>query len=100
MNLNKRAGVPELSNFDEVILATGIVPRSVNFEGAGDPRVLSYIDVLQNNAPVGKRVGIIGAGSSGTCTISANIYEVVLGLTLLRKLLTAKSQPPQTFPHF
>ena len=51
--------------YDEVILATGIRPRSLDIPGAELPKVLSYIDVVQNKAPVGKRVAIIGAGGIG-----------------------------------
>jgi 2,4-dienoyl-CoA reductase (NADPH2) len=39
--------------------------RRPPIEGINHPKVLSYIDVLQNKAPVGKRVAIIGAGGIG-----------------------------------
>lgn len=51
--------------FDEVIVATGIVPRSPSIAGIEHPKVLSYIDVLVHKKPVGKRVAIIGAGGIG-----------------------------------
>jgi 2,4-dienoyl-CoA reductase (NADPH2) len=51
--------------FDEVVVATGIKVRRPPIEGIDHPKVLSYIDVLQNQAPVGKRVAIIGAGGIG-----------------------------------
>jgi 2,4-dienoyl-CoA reductase (NADPH2) len=51
--------------FDDIIVATGIVPRSPKIEGIDHPKVLSYLDVLQHNARVGKRVAIIGAGGIG-----------------------------------
>jgi 2,4-dienoyl-CoA reductase (NADPH2) len=51
--------------FDEVIVATGIVPRSPRIEGIDHPMVLSYLDVLKNDAPVGKRVAVVGAGGIG-----------------------------------
>lgn len=50
---------------DEVVIATGIMPRRVKFPGSDDPRVLSYLDVLAHNKPVGPRVAIIGAGGIG-----------------------------------
>jgi 2,4-dienoyl-CoA reductase (NADPH2) len=50
---------------DEVVIATGITPRRVKFPGSDDPRVLSYLDVLAHNKPVGPRVAIIGAGGIG-----------------------------------
>ena len=53
------------AGYDEVVVATGITPRQVAFEGSDDPRVLSYLDVLARNHPVGPRVAIIGAGGIG-----------------------------------
>lgn len=53
------------ANYDDVVLATGIRPRNLEIEGADLPKVLSYIDVVQNKAPVGERVAIIGAGGIG-----------------------------------
>jgi 2,4-dienoyl-CoA reductase (NADPH2) len=50
---------------DEVVIATGITPRSVSFPGSDDPRVLSYVDVLGHHKPVSPRVAIIGAGGIG-----------------------------------
>lgn len=52
-------------NHDEVVIATGITPRHVQFPGSDDPRVLSYLDVLAHNKTVGQRVAIIGAGGIG-----------------------------------
>ena len=51
--------------YDGVIIATGVVPRDPGIEGQNHPKVLSYIDVLRNRVPVGKRVAIIGAGGIG-----------------------------------
>ena len=52
-------------NFDEIVLATGVVPRVPDIPGLGDPRVLSYVDVLLHGRPVGTRVAIVGAGGIG-----------------------------------
>lgn len=51
--------------FDEVILATGIKPRTPGIEGIDHPKVLSYIDVLLHKKEVGKKVAVIGAGGIG-----------------------------------
>jgi 2,4-dienoyl-CoA reductase (NADPH2) len=51
--------------YDEVVIATGITPRRVNFPGSDDPRVLGYLDVLAKHQTVGARVAIIGAGGIG-----------------------------------
>jgi len=51
--------------FDEVVLATGIEPRTPSIPGVDDPKVVSYVDVLQRKVEVGKRVAVIGAGGIG-----------------------------------
>jgi 2,4-dienoyl-CoA reductase (NADPH2) len=53
------------AGFEEVVIATGITPRTASFPGSDDPRVLSYLDVLALQQPVGPRVAIIGAGGIG-----------------------------------
>lgn len=52
-------------DFDEVILATGVAPRTPEFEGVDHPMVIGYIDALMKRKPVGKRVAVIGAGGIG-----------------------------------
>lgn len=51
--------------FDEVIIATGVTPRKVTFEGADHEKVLDYAEVLYENKEVGDKVAIIGAGGIG-----------------------------------
>ena len=65
LHLNKRVTAEDLKDFDEVVLATGIVPRKLSLEGANHPKVLSYLDVLKGKALVGKKVAVIGAGGIG-----------------------------------
>ncbi len=69
LQLQQRVGVERLMDFDEVLLATGVMPRNPHIKGQDDPAlagmVLSYIDVLARNAPVGRRVAIVGAGGIG-----------------------------------
>ncbi len=52
------------SDFDQVVLATGIEPRQPEIEGIDHPSVLSYIDVIKG-VKVGRRVAVIGAGGIG-----------------------------------
>lgn len=54
----------EREGFDEVIVATGVVPRALKIQGSDAPQVLSYADVLRG-ALVGQRVAVIGAGGIG-----------------------------------
>ena len=67
MHLNTRVEADFLirNNFKEVVLATGVVPRTPRIEGIGHPKVLSYLDVLLHRKPVGKTVAVIGAGGIG-----------------------------------
>jgi 2,4-dienoyl-CoA reductase (NADPH2) len=67
IKLGVRATVDQLADggFDEVILATGVTPRQVEMEGIDHKKVLSYIDVLEGGAEVGKSVAIMGAGGIG-----------------------------------
>lgn len=51
--------------FEQVILATGIRPRTLSIPGIESAKVVSYIDVLKRNIQVGPRVAIIGAGGIG-----------------------------------
>ena len=71
LKLNTRVSADDLNSgdFDQVILASGIVPRTPNIEGIDSPKVLSYIDLI-NGAEVGSRVAVIGAG--GMVLTSAN----------------------------
>ena len=54
----------EREGFDEVIIATGVVPRALKIQGSDAPNVLSYAEVLRG-AVVGHRVAVIGAGGIG-----------------------------------
>lgn len=65
LNTSVNADFLKNQNFNEVILATGVSPRTPKIEGIEHPSVLSYIDVLKNKKPVGKRVALIGAGGIG-----------------------------------
>jgi 2,4-dienoyl-CoA reductase (NADPH2) len=67
VKLNTRVSTDDLlkSDFDEIVIATGIKPRELRIEGIENKKVLSYIDVLKLKKPVGKRVAVIGAGGIG-----------------------------------
>ena len=65
--LSRRASIADLTggDFDEIVLASGVVPRVPAIEGLGHPKALSYIDVLLHGKPVGVSVAIVGAGGIG-----------------------------------
>jgi 2,4-dienoyl-CoA reductase (NADPH2) len=52
-------------NFDEIVLATGVIPRRPQIRGIEHPMVQSYADVLLNRKDIGQCVAIIGAGGIG-----------------------------------
>jgi len=67
LRLNTRVSAAELQagGYDEVILATGIVPRTPDIPGIEHPKVISYLDAILQRKPVGQRVAVIGAGGIG-----------------------------------
>lgn len=67
VHLGQRVTVRDLAKaqYDDIILATGVVPRIPRIPGQDHPMVLSYVDVLRHKKQVGKRVALIGAGGIG-----------------------------------
>ncbi|WP_329236226.1 NADPH-dependent 2,4-dienoyl-CoA reductase [Streptomyces sp. NBC_01460] len=65
LRLSTRATAAALDGYDEVVLATGVEPRTPPIPGVGHPSVVSYLDVLRDGAPVGERVAVVGAGGIG-----------------------------------
>ncbi len=65
LRLGAEVAAEDLTGFDEVIVATGVLPRDPEIPGQDGPNVVSYIDVLRGGAEVGSRVAIIGAGGIG-----------------------------------
>ena len=65
VRLQTEARDGDLAAYDEVILATGVVPRMPAIPGIDHPSVASYADVLAGRVVPGKRVAVIGAGGIG-----------------------------------
>tara|TARA_R110002020_G_scaffold327121_4_gene542836 strand:- start:14373 stop:16382 length:2010 start_codon:yes stop_codon:yes gene_type:complete len=65
VHLNTEVSANDLTDFDEVVIATGVIPRDPQIEGQNRPNVVSYINVLNGTATVGNRVAVIGAGGIG-----------------------------------
>jgi 2,4-dienoyl-CoA reductase (NADPH2) len=65
LKLDHRAAAQDLEDYDEVILASGVVPRTPAIPGIGHAKVASYVDVVEGRRQPGRRVAIIGAGGSG-----------------------------------
>lgn len=86
MHLNEVQSAEKLlaAGFDEVVLATGIKPRDLAIEGIdaaiASKKVLSYLQVLRDKEPVGKKVAIIGAGGIGFDTAAYLVESDEQGL--------------------
>ncbi len=65
LKLNTKATSEQLANFDEVVVATGVVPRIPDFPGVDHPKVKTYVEAIQNPAVLGKKVAVLGAGGIG-----------------------------------
>ena len=65
VELGRRVGVDDLTDFDEVVLATGVTPRIPDVAGIDHPKVVTYLDVLRDHVSVGSTVAIMGAGGIG-----------------------------------
>lgn len=91
VKLNTKVTAQSLNDMDcdEVILATGIVPRTPEIDGIEHEKVLSYLDVM-NGAKVGRKVAVIGAGGIGF-----DICEV-----LAHGELSQKPTEQQSIPDF
>ena len=67
LHLNTRVNTTDLieGKYDEVILATGVTPRTPKIQGIDHEKVVSYVDVLKRKVTIGKSVALIGAGGIG-----------------------------------
>ncbi len=92
VRLATRAGLADLEGYDEVVVATGVEPRRVSFEGAAHPRVVSYAAVLDGSVRVGRRVAVVGAGGIGV--------DVSHFLTEDRPATGAGGDPDEWYAHW
>lgn len=87
-HLNYTASAEELAadGFDEVVLATGVTPRTPEIDGIGHSSVKSYAEVIEG-APVGERVAVLGAGGIGfdVCELLTNASSPTLDLAQWRR---------------
>ncbi|GEP36245.1 NADPH-dependent 2,4-dienoyl-CoA reductase [Nocardioides szechwanensis] len=65
VRLGTEATAADLASYDEVVVATGVVPRVPDFPGVDHPKVVSYADVLSGRVVPGQRVAVVGAGGIG-----------------------------------
>ena len=65
VKLNTEVSANDLGDYDEVIIATGVIPRDPQIPGQDAGNVVSYIDILNGTVTAGQRVAVIGAGGIG-----------------------------------
>lgn len=67
LRLNTRldASVLAQEKFDEVVIASGVVPRNLTLPGFDNPKVVDYQQVLTGDVILGDTVALIGAGGIG-----------------------------------
>lgn len=77
VKLGQRVDSATLNNgdFDEIVLATGVSPRTPAIPGIDHPKVMSYLDVLRDDREVGQSVAIIGAGGIGFDVAEALVHS-------------------------
>ena len=75
VRLGQTVAADDLSDYDEVVVATGVMPRDPQIAGQDGPNVVSYIDVLRGKMAVGDRVAIVGAGGIGFDVAEYLVHE-------------------------
>ena len=84
VKLNHRVNREQLlaQSFDDIVLATGIVPRTPRIPGVERANVVSYLDVLQRKVVLGRRVAIVGAGGIGFDVAEFLLHDPAVPLPL------------------
>jgi 2,4-dienoyl-CoA reductase (NADPH2) len=65
LNSYQSAADLRTAGYDEIVLATGVLPRIPRIEGIDHPMVAVYPDILSGKIIAGARVAVIGAGGIG-----------------------------------
>jgi 2,4-dienoyl-CoA reductase (NADPH2) len=75
LHLGRRAAAADLAGYDEIVLATGVLPRDPRIPGAEDPRVASYVEIITGAKVAGRRVAVVGAGGIGFDVAEFLVHE-------------------------
>jgi 2,4-dienoyl-CoA reductase (NADPH2) len=75
VRLGTEATLADLARFDDVIVATGVLPRIPELDGIDHPSVASYADVLAGRVVPGRRVAVIGAGGIGVDVATYLVHD-------------------------
>ncbi|NOJ19331.1 NADPH-dependent 2,4-dienoyl-CoA reductase [Vibrio jasicida] len=66
LHLETEANYDLLTEYDEVVMASGVEPRKVKIDGIENPeKVIDYQTLIRDKTPVGEKVAIVGAGGIG-----------------------------------
>lgn len=66
LHLETEANFDLLTEYDEVVMASGVEPRKVAIEGIDNPeKVVDYQTLIRDKTYVGNKVAIVGAGGIG-----------------------------------
>lgn len=65
LHLNREATVEDLTDFDDVIIASGVEPRIPNIPGVDHPKVITYQELIRGDVEAGDKVAVLGAGGIG-----------------------------------
>ncbi|ULF87930.1 NADPH-dependent 2,4-dienoyl-CoA reductase [Vibrio alginolyticus] len=66
LHLSTEANYDLLTEYDEIVMASGVEPRKVNIDGIDNPeKVVDYQTLIRDKTPVGEKVAIVGAGGIG-----------------------------------
>jgi 2,4-dienoyl-CoA reductase (NADPH2) len=65
LNQSPGAEVLLLGDFDEIVVATGVTPRTPDIAGIAHPKCVSYVQILDGSRQAGRTIAIIGAGGIG-----------------------------------
>ena len=80
LRLGTRACADELTDYQDVVLSTGVVPRLPAIPGIDHPMVLTYAEAITGGKAIGRTVAVIGAGGIG--------FDI-------SELLVTKGRPPE-----
>jgi 2,4-dienoyl-CoA reductase (NADPH2) len=92
VELGKEATQDTVENFDAVVLATGVEPKSIPLPGNSSLPVYSAEDVLSGTVTAGKDVVIIGGGTVACETAQWLAHDASIDADLLHFLLSQKAE--------
>jgi 2-enoate reductase len=84
---------------DEIVVATGAVPKIPPIEGVRQDNVLNAVDALLGKKPIGEKVLVIGGGVTG-CEISIWLQQQGKDVTLVESMPKLLDPPGSIKPFY